>query len=345
MDDTQRGLSHEWKNVQPVVVESTRKLHFAAQHMMSRMDAMERNLNDLIVTVSSLNEDRKAKEERYKADLRVSQQVWGELSDRLDGLRSDFERNAGAHSETVRVLRDMTIPELQHEVDAIKAIHQAQARKEHRIEQLEKDFLGLQRTKVDADLHNDEIRLVNQRMDQLQLFPSFKPGGAATPTNTPSLSLSRWTLWMKYVEANRPLPWHRDFHSGTATAWCEGARHVVKVQEEGIYRLTIAAFHSSRDRCIPSLSIFVNNDPIIHALSSSSTSILRQRQHDDANRVSGSGSCARCRFVRCCCDPQSLNGITVNDMLLLPAKAIITIAYKGDWHYLQDGFLEVQRLA
>ncbi|CUG91995.1 Hypothetical protein, putative [Bodo saltans] len=344
IEDTERGLGHEWKNVQPAVVESTRKLHQAMQHMTQRMDSMEGKLDQLLIVATQLNTDRKAREERYVDDKRVWHRTWEDLRDGLDALRSDFERNAGAHSELVRVLQDITIPELQHELDGIKAIHQSHARKEHRIEQLERDVLGVHRTKIDVDEYRDQIRLIEAKLSNIELFPVCKPqsGGSGGGDLAAGLSVSRWVLRVDALATNRPLPWDRAFHVGTSTAWNDRARHVIKVQEEGIYRLSLAVFHNNRDHCAPSVSIFIDNDPIIHALSS--TTVLRQHHRNENAVAATCGACTRCRLSRCCCDPETLNGITVNDILLLPARAIVTIAYKGDRHYLHHGMLELQRL-
>lgn len=372
IDDTERGTSHEWKNVQPVVVQSTRRLHQCTQSMLKRLDDLEEKMDRILVAVTTLTHDRQVKEERYASDNRAFTRAWSKLEEDVDYLRQQHDRVSAAHHEALRLLRETTIPELERELDAVREVHRVQTRKENRIDQLEQDNHELRTQKVDQrDFHN-EILTIRQQLDQMNLFPAFHAGGGGKGSissssdmllsggNGAALSVSRW-VWnggsFREAAYRTGIPWtSRVLRVGDATKWNSQHPQVIKVEREGVYRVHLALFHDGRSVGVPALTLYLNNDPLLNALSTAGSNVLlRSAAHQPAsshNILSADKKssvvrqcCKRCRAVRCCCDPAPCIGVTLSDSIFAPAGSIITVIYDADPRNVLQAVLELECLS
>jgi hypothetical protein len=353
--DTESGASYKWRNVQPSVVESTIALHKLVQAVADRVDRLEGKLDQVLIAVTTLAQDRELKEERYASDNRAFTRSWGALQLSVDQLKAEFEHSIRSHAEALRVIREVSIPELEHEMDSVKEIHKAQSRKEVRLERAEGDIDQLRNHKVDQIDFDAQIRALKIQLEQIQLFPTFNSSSALLSGNsgTAAVSCSRW-LWhggsFSHALA-KVISWdERILRIGTCVRWSKSHPSVLKIDREGIYKVTVAVFYDgSCETSIPSLTLYVNNDAIVSAASTTSSCVLRSAASGHHNQMDAgdfkgkkSSVCRRCEAIRCCCEPQALSGLTLSDILLIPLGTVLTVAYRADPRNVRQAVLELE---
>ena len=363
IDDTEKGVAFEWKNVQPAVLGASRHTQHVSLEVMQRLDRLENKLEHLTVAVNTLIDDRRVKEERYASDNRAFSRSWQTLTEDVQHLRDHTSRTEHATAEAIRILRDVALPEFQQELDSLKEVHKVQTRKEVRLEHAEKDIDMLRQHKVDASDFNSAMRELKIRMDQMQLFPIA--GGISAQNNTGSFSsiagglsgelarhhhrgsVYRW-LWHGgsfTSPCSKAVPWsERVVKSGDGIRWNSAHPHVVKIDHEAIYRLTVAVFHNGRDHSVPTITVYINGDAVLNSFSTQSPScILRPTQ-------AATKSSATIRGERdgselgCACEPRLLNGLTCTELFYFPVGSVITVAYRADPRNVMQAVLDLETM-
>lgn len=370
IDDTEKGVAFEWRNVQPAVLASCRHSNHVAIDTMGRIDRLEQKLEHLVVAVNTLIDDRRVKEERYASDNRAFARSWQTLTDDHQQLRDQTARADYAASEGLRVLREVALPELQQELDSVKEVHKLQTRKEVRLEHAEKDIDMLRQHKVDAVDFNAAIRELRSRLEQSQLFLSptmgghsmssvaagggggglngsdtalgFAVGGCAKHHHRGSVYRWLWTGGSFTSACSKAIPWsERLVKSGDGIRWNSQHPHIIKIDHEAIYRLSVAVFHNGRDHHVPTVTVYINADAVLHAISTNSSScILRPLQPSSTTDKRGLNT----SVAGCACEPRLLNGVSCNELFYFPAGSVITVAYRADPRNVMQAVLDLETI-
>jgi hypothetical protein len=361
IDETEKGVGFEWRNVQPAVLAASRHSQHTAIETLSRLDRLEQKLEHLTVAVNTLIDDRRVKEERYASDNRAFSRSWQALTEDQQQLRDQTARADFAAAEAIRVLREVALPELQQEVDSLKEIHKVQSRKDVRLEHAEKDIDMLRQHKVDAVDFNSALRELKLRLEQSQMFllpgsgggnsfSSMAAGGGDSGSTFGALgavgrhhhrgSVYRW-LWNggSFTSAcSKAIPWtERLLKTGDGIRWNSAHPHVIKIDHEAIYRLTVAVFHNGRDHHVPTVTVYINSDAVLHTISTQSSSCILRPVPGEKKGLNSSD-------VGCACEPRLLNALSCNELFYFPAGSVITVAYRADPRNVIQAVLDLETI-
>lgn len=210
------------------------------------------------------------------------------------------------------------------------------------------------------------------QLEQLQLFPTMRLVGANETLSSVAAEYNlsgarksgvlnqmmshrgnrfRW-LWHGgsfSSHCSKAIPWEeRVVKTGDGIRWSSSHPHVLKVDHEGVHKLTVAVFHNGRDHAVPTITVYINGDAVLNGVSSHSSCILRPATGGAApssSRQSGASPAPQHQKLNCACEPQLLNGLSVSDMFYFPLGAVITVAYRADPRNVMQAVLDVETLS
>jgi len=137
-------------------------------------------------------------------------------------------------------------------------------------------------------------------------------------------TFARWLWKTGRLTKGSSVPWTtQPVNTDPDNFLWENGSHVITTSLPGLYEISFG-FYASRK---PRVQLLVNGSPVLAAVNSSSYVV-----HHSSGRLSSIG-----RHPDGC-----VTGLTMIDFLALPAKAKITVVYKGDEN--AEGFISLKKL-